>query len=355
MGVFARADGHEQVVHCYDGATGLRAIIAIYSTALGPALGGTRFYPYKSEAAALDDVLHLSKAMAYKASVAGLDLGGGKAVIIGDPNRDKTEALLLAYGRFVQSLGGRYITACDVGTYVEDMDIVARECDFATGRSPEHGGAGNSGVLTAYGVFAGMRAAAMHRWGEATLRGRRVGISGVGKVGALLAGQLVADGATVVIADVDEDAVRRTRAAYPGVTAVPVDSLAGEELDVFSPCALGGALDVRTVARLRATVVCGAANNQLADDSIAALLRDRGVLYAPDFVVNSGGLIQVADEIDGYDDARATKRAATIYDTTLRVFAAAEQAGVAPSVAAEQIALARMAAAAGTLWLPARD
>lgn len=355
MGVFQRADGHEQVVHCYDGATGLRAIIALYSTALGPALGGTRFYPYASDDAALDDVLHLSKAMAYKAAVAGLDLGGGKAVIIGDPKRDKTEALLLAYGRFVQSLGGRYITACDVGTYVEDMDVVARVCAFATGRSPAHGGAGNSGVLTAYGVFQAMRAAAQHRWGEATLRGRRVGVSGVGKVGALLVGHLLADGADVVVADVDEHAVRRTVAAHPGVTAVPVGALAAEALDVYAPCALGGALDPTTVAVLRAAIVCGAANNQLADDSIAARLHDRGVLYVPDFVGNSGGLIQVADEINGYDAERASARATGIFDTTLHLLDQAARGGVLPVVAADRIAEARMASATGPLWLPPPD
>lgn len=354
MGVFERSDGHEQVIHCHDTASGLRAIIAIYSTALGPALGGTRFFPYASEDAALDDVLRLSKAMAYKAAVAGLDLGGGKAVIIGDPTRDKTEALLLAYGRFVQSLGGRYITACDVGTYVEDMDVVSRECDFATGRSPADGGAGNSGVLTAYGVFQGMRAAAKHRWGEATLRGRRIGISGVGKVGFMLAGHLLADGATVVVADVNDDAVRRTLAAYPEVTTAAVESIAGEELDVFAPCALAGALNSRTVSGLRAAIVCGAANNQLADDSIATRLGELGILYVPDFVVNSGGLIQVADEIDGYDDARATARTAGIFETTLRVLDTADRDGVSPAAAADRIAEMRLASAAGGFWLGGR-
>ncbi|MEP7020759.1 MAG: Glu/Leu/Phe/Val dehydrogenase dimerization domain-containing protein [Pseudonocardiales bacterium] len=347
MGVFGRAAGHEQVVHCYDARTGLRAIIAIYSTALGPALGGTRFYPYATEDDALDDVLQLSKAMAYKAAVAGLDLGGGKAVIIGDPKRDKTEALLLAYGRFVDSLGGRYITACDVGTYVEDMDVIAKVCRFATGRSSANGGAGNSGVLTAYGVFQAMRAAAQHRWGEATMRGRRVGISGVGKVGAVLAGHLVQDGARVLVADVDDAAVRRTLQSHPDVTAEPVDSLPAQDLDVFSPCALGGALTAGTVDVLRAGLVCGAANNQLADARLAGVLHERGVLYVPDFVCNSGGLIQVADEISGYDERRATSRTAGIFETTLNLLAASERDGVPPAVAADRIAEARMAAAGG--------
>src|SRR5215813_9534155 len=189
---------HEQVVFCNDPDSGLRAIIAIYSTALGPGLGGTRFYPYADETDALVDVLNLSQGMAYKAALAGLDLGGGKAVIIGDPNRDKSEPLLRAYGRFVQSLNGRYLTACDVGTYSEDMDIVARECDFVTGRTVAHGGAGDSSVLTAFGVFQGMRAAAEHVWGAPTVRDRRVGVAGVGKVGHHLVQHLIEDGASVV-------------------------------------------------------------------------------------------------------------------------------------------------------------
>src|SRR5262245_8645013 len=205
MGVFSSS--HEQVVYCHDQASGLRAIIAIYSTALGPALGGTRFYPYKSEKAALADVLDLARAMAYKNALAGLDHGGGKAVIWGDPATLKSEALLRAYGRFIESLGGRYITACDVGTYVQDMDVVARETRWVTGRSPEHGGAGDSSILTAFGVFQGMRASAEHLWGAPSLQGRTVGIAGVGKVGRHLVEHLLEDGARVVITDVNENAV----------------------------------------------------------------------------------------------------------------------------------------------------
>src|SRR3954451_20019002 len=211
-GVFDRGTGHEQVTYFNDPASGLRAIIAIYSTALGPALGGTRFYPYANEDDALADVLNLSRAMAYKAACAGLDLGGGKAVIIGDPATDKSEALLRAYGRFVESLGGRYYTACDVGTYVEDMDVVARESRFVTGRSPAHGGAGDSSILTAYGVFQGMRAAAEHTWGAPTLHGKRVAVEGVGKVGHHLVEHLVEDGASIVVSDVNPAAIERVRA-----------------------------------------------------------------------------------------------------------------------------------------------
>jgi valine dehydrogenase (NAD+) len=320
----------------------LRAIIAIYSTALGPALGGTRFYPYESEHAALEDVLNLSRAMAYKAACAGLDLGGGKAVIIGDPTTDKTEALLRSYGRFVQAVGGRYYTACDVGTYVEDMDVIARESTFVTGRSPAHGGAGDSSILTAYGVFQGMRAAAQVAWGSPTLRGRRVGIAGVGKVGHHLVEHLLEDGAAIVVSDVARDAVDRVRFLHPEVDAVEPEALLDQPMDVYAPCALGGALSDDTVPVLQAQVVCGAANNQLAHAGIEKLLEERGVLYAPDYVVNSGGLIQVADEIEGYSEARARAKATGIYDTTLRIFALGAAEGVPPSVAADRLALARM-------------
>ena len=357
-GVFGRADGHEQVVFCHDPVTGLRAIIAIHSTALGPALGGTRFYPYADESSALADVLRLSRGMTYKAALAGLDLGGGKAVIIGDPATDKTEALLRSYGRFVQSLGGRYITACDVGTYVPDMDVVARECDYATGRSIEHGGSGDSSVLTAYGVFEGMRAAAAHAWGSPTLRGRRVGVAGVGKVGHHLVTHLLEDGATVVVADVSEAAVRRVVDAYPAVEVVrDIDALVRSRLDVYAPCALGGALDEETVAVLSARIVCGAANNQLAHPGIEGSLAARNILYAPDYVVSAGGLIQVADEIAGFDHDRAKRRAAGIFDTTKRVLESAAADRVSTAVAADRLADRRVSEVVHRrhIWLAKRS
>ena len=342
-GVFAQASGHEQVVFCHDEPTGLKAIIAIHSTALGPALGGTRFYPYPSESDALADVLNLSRGMSYKAALAGLDLGGGKAVIIGDPATTKTEALLRAYGRMVQSLGGRYLTACDVGTFSVDMDQVARECDFVTGRTVAHGGAGDSSVLTAYGVFQGMRAAAEATWGAPTLHGRTVGVAGVGKVGHHLVTHLVEDGASVVITDVNEQAVARVRADHPDVRVVAdADALVREPIDVYAPCALGGALTDEVVAVLNARIVCGAANNQLAHEGIEKQLEDRGVLYAPDYMVNAGGLIQVADELEGFSFDRAKARAEKIYDTTKQVFALAAEDGVPPAVAADRLAERRM-------------
>jgi valine dehydrogenase (NAD+) len=349
MGVFASTDdpgstGHEQVVFCQDKQSGLKAIIGIYSTALGPALGGTRFYPYASEEAALADVLDLSRGMAYKNALAGLDLGGGKAVIWGDPERIKSEALLRAYGRFVESLAGRYYTACDVGTYVADMDVIARETSYVTGRSVEHGGAGDSSILTAWGVFQGMRAAAEHVWGAPTLAGRRVGVAGLGKVGKYLVGHLLGDGAEVVATDVNPKALEWARTTHPQVALVDdAAALVAADIDVYAPCALGGALNDDTVPVLRAKVVAGAANNQLAHSGIEKQLADRGVLYAPDYVVNAGGVIQVADEIEGFNFERAKLRATRIYDTTREILQLADAEGVPPAVAADRLAERRMA------------
>jgi valine dehydrogenase (NAD+) len=337
------AQGHEQVVFCQDEESGLRAIVALWSTALGPGLGGTRFRPYAGTGEALDDVLDLSKAMAYKNALAGLDHGGGKAVIIGDPRRDKTEPLLRAYGRFVASLGGRYVTACDVGTYVEDMDVVARECRWVTGRSEASGGAGDSSVLTALGVFHGMRAGALVRWGSASLAGRTVGVSGVGKVGRHLVPLLLADGAHPVVADVDEQAVRRVLGEHAGVRAAgSTEELVAGDLDVYSPCALGHALTADVARTLRAELVCGGANNQLATPEVAHLLADREVLYCPDYCVNAGGVIQVADELHGFSFERARARTERIFDTTLAVLRAAADEKITPAEAADALAERRM-------------
>ncbi|WP_243740621.1 Glu/Leu/Phe/Val dehydrogenase dimerization domain-containing protein [Streptomyces sp. 8K308] len=339
---------------CQDRPTGLRAVIAVHSTALGPALGGTRFHAYPGAPspaeAAVRDALNLSRGMSYKNALAGLAHGGGKAVIIGDPARLKTEELLLAYGRFVASLEGRYVTACDVGTYVQDMDVIARECRWTTGRSPEQGGAGDSSVLTAFGVFQGMRASAEYRWGSPDLADRTVGVAGVGKVGHLLVDHLLEAGARVVITDVDQAAVRRVLDAHPErvTTAADVDALIRTPgLDIYAPCALGGALDDRTVRVLTAGIVCGAANNQLDHPGVEKDLADRGILYAPDYVVNSGGVIQVADELHGFDFARAKAKAALIHETTLEIFERASAEGVPPAVAADRLAEHRMAQAAG--------
>ena len=341
--VFELGAEHEQVVFANDPGSGLRAIIAIHSTALGPALGGTRFYPYATTDDAVRDVLDLARGMTYKAALAGLDLGGGKAVIIGDPATIKTEALLRAYGRFVQSLNGRYFTACDVGTYSEDMDQVARECDFVTGRTVAHGGAGDSSVLTAYGVFQGMRAAAEAVWGEPTLAGRTVGVAGVGKVGRHLVRHLIEDGAVVVVSDPHRPAVERVVEEFAQVKVVAdTEALVASPLDVYAPCALGGALSDEVVETLSARIVCGGANNQLAHPGIEKSLEERGILYAPDYCVNSGGLIQVADELEGFSFDRAHQRATGIFETTRRVFELAAREQVPPAVAADRLAEQRI-------------
>jgi valine dehydrogenase (NAD+) len=278
-------------------------------------------------------------------------------VIIGDPKADKSEALLRAYGRFVQSLGGRYYTACDVGTYSEDMDIVARECDYVTGRTVAHGGAGDSSVLTAYGVFQGMRAAAEQVWGAPTVRERLVGVAGVGKVGRHLVGHLLEDGARVVVTDVNADAVEKLRARHPGIeVAADADDLVRLPLDIYAPCALGGALDDEVTEVLKARVICGGANNQLAHDGIEKMLADRGIVYAPDYCVNSGGLVQVADELEGFSFERAKARATKIYDVTREVLQQAAQDGVPPSVAADRLAERRMTEVGRlrSVWLPGR-
>jgi valine dehydrogenase (NAD+) len=335
---------HEQVVFFQDRRSGLRAIIAIFSTALGPALGGTRLFPYPTEDAAVEDVLNLSRAMAYKNAMAGLAHGGGKAVIIGDPAVDKTTELLHAYGRAVQSLGGRYVTAADVGTYVADMDVVAETCGFVTGRSESAGGAGDSSVLTAFGVYQGMRAAATFRWPGGGLSGRRIGVIGVGKVGRHLIELVTADGASVVAADVDPAAIEWARRHHPDVELLAdAAAVMKAELDFVAPCALGGAIADANVETIQAQVICGGANNQLAHDGLDQRLQERGILYCPDFVVNSGGVIQVADELDGFDFARAKAKTAQIYDTTLEVLELAASKGVTPTEAASHIAEGRMA------------
>jgi valine dehydrogenase (NAD+) len=343
--LFDRFAGHEEVVMASDPSSGLRALIGIHSTALGPALGGTRFHVYPDDGAALDDVLRLSRAMSYKNALAGLALGGGKAVIMGDPKVDKSPALLQAYGRAVDSLGGRYITACDVGTYVEDMDVIAQVTRSVTGRSEGKGGSGDSSVLTALGVFTGMRACAVHVWGADDLSGRTVGVSGVGKVGHRLVHHLRDAGASVVVFDIDHAAVRAVVDTDPTVMVAESHEqlIAWPALDVYSPNALGGVLDAPTAEVLTATVVCGGANNQLAREDVAQRLANRGITYAPDYLVNAGGVIQVADELHGFDVERATARTLQIFDTMLEVFRLGEDEGLLPAMAADRLAEDRMA------------
>ena len=340
--VFELGAEHEQVVFCNDHATGLKAIVAIHSTALGPGLGGTRFYPYATTADAIRDVLNLSRGMSYKAALAGLDLGGGKAVIIGDPMKDKTEALLRAYGRFVQAIGGRYYTACDVGTYSEDMDVVARECRSSPA-APSPTAAPATRRCSRRTASTRACAPAPRRCGaRRRSRGRTVGVAGVGKVGHHLVKHLVDDGAQVVVTDVYQPAVDRMVKEYGATAVADADALVRAEIDVYAPCAMGDALTDEVVDVLTAKIVCGAANNQLSHPGIEKALADRGILYAPDYCVNSGGLIQVADELEGFSFERAEQRASKIYDTTKAVFELARTDAVTPAEAADRLAERRM-------------
>jgi leucine dehydrogenase len=342
VSVFDELDGHEQVVFFNDPSSGLRAIIAIHSTTLGPALGGTRFYPYASESDALYDVLRLSRGMTYKAAAAGLDLGGGKAVIIGDPTRDKSEELLRAYGRFVESLGGRYVTAEDVGTSTADMNIVRRETRFAAGVSPSLGGSGDPSPVTARGVYLGMLACAEDAWHEHSLRGRTVAVQGVGKVGYALVKYLVEEGgAHVIVSDLDVDSVARTVRDFGAETAAP-DRIHALECDIFAPCAMGAIINDDTIPQLRCRVIAGSANNQLALPQHGKALADLGILYAPDFVINAGGLINVADELQGYKPERAKESVEGVYRTLREVFSIAREHHITTAEAADHFAESRI-------------
>jgi len=340
------ADDYEQVVFCHDRGSGLRAIVAVHSTRLGPALGGTRFYPYGSEDEGLEDVLRLAKGMTYKAAAAGLDLGGGKAVIFGDPVRDKSESLLRAYARHVDALGGRYLTAEDVGTTQADMDIVRRETRFVTGVSRELGGSGDPSVATAYGLLWAMKAVALHLWGDTSLVGRHIAVAGVGKVGSALLAHLVEERARVTVADVTPAAVERA-VAEVGAEAVAVEKIHAVDCDIYAPCAMGGVLNTATIPELRCAAVVGSANNQLADGAAsAAALAEAGVLYAPDFVANAGGLINIAEELapTGYHPDVALAAVRRVFDTVTSVLQVAEAGGVSTATAADRLAEDRIAA-----------
>jgi leucine dehydrogenase len=347
QGVFdhAQMEGFEQIAFCHEPTTGLRAIVAIHSTTLGPALGGTRFKPYSSEQAAITDACRLARGMTYKHAVSGLDHGGGKAVILGDPNVLRSEALLRAYARFVDGLAGRYLTAEDVGTTQADMDLVRRETPYVTGVSESLGGSGDPSPATAWGVWAAMRTIGERLWGDADYAGRHVVVSGVGKVGRALVEHLAAAGARLTVADVDPAAVRWAAEQHG---AAPVDPAEAHKVscDVFAPCALGGVLSETTVPELRCAAVCGSANNQLADSADGRRLADIGVLYAPDFVVNAGGVINIAEEPAGYDHDRAWQRISGIADTLHRVLDRAEHDHSTPAEAADRLAEDRIEAMA---------
>ncbi|MCC3312999.1 Glu/Leu/Phe/Val family dehydrogenase [Nocardia africana] len=331
---------HEQVIFCRDAASGLRAIIAIHSTALGPALGGTRFYPYACEADALGDVLRLSRGMTFKAAAAGLRLGGGKAVIIGDPATDKSAELLRAYGRFVDGLAGRYITAGDVGTTADDMDVIAETTVHVAARTKERGGSGDTAPMTALGVFSALSAAAERVWDSGDLAGRVVGVEGIGKVGAQLTELLLAAGAAVVVADPNPAATEAICRRFPSVVAV--DDVRAAAVDIYAPCALGGTVTPEFARQTTARIICGAANNQLSSATVEDTLRTRSVLWVPDYIANAGGLIQAFGERQGSTDEQVRNQVRALHASTQRVLDMSFEQHVTAGAAARRLAFERL-------------
>jgi len=342
--------GHEQLVLCHDKSSGYRGIIAIHDTTLGPALGGTRFWNYASDEEAITDALRLARGMTYKNAVAGLNLGGGKSVIIGDNRTTNREMIFRAHGRFVDSLGGRYVTAEDVGTGTLDMDFVHMETNYVAGLQSA---SGDPSPVTARGVFRAMQATAKYRWGTDDLSGKTVAIQGCGNVGFNLARELSAVGATLIVADIDAERVKRVAEAT-GARAVSVGEILDQAADILAPCALGGGLNDDTIPRLRVELVVGAANNQLLEDRHGDLLEARGITYAPDYVVNAGGVINVYGELAGWDRTRSLRKADEIYQTILGVFDIARADGVTSHVAADRLAERRIQAVRGMVrtWPP---
>ena len=341
---------HEEVVFCQNKDAGLKAIIAIHNSVLGPALGGLRMWPYATEQDALNDVLRLSRGMTYKAAVSGLNLGGGKAVIIGDPSKDKSEALFRAFGRFVNSLNGRYITAEDVGIDVNDMEYVLRETEYVTGVHQVHGGSGDPSPFTAFGTLQGLMAALNVKFGNEDVGKYSYAVQGVGHVGMEFVKLLHERGAKIFVTDINKDAVQRAVDEY-GAEAVGLDEIYDVPADIYSPTALGGTLNENTIDRIKAKVICGAANNQLANEAIGDELHRRGVLYAPDYAVNAGGLMNVSLEIDGYNRERAMRMLRTIYFNLGRIFEISARDGIPTYRAADRMAEERITAI-GKLRLP---
>ncbi len=335
-------DNHEQVVFCNDKDTGLKAIIGIHNTVLGPALGGTRMWNYASEWEAVNDALRLSRGMTFKAAITGLNLGGGKAVIIGDAKTQKTPELMLRFGEFVHSLSGKYITAEDVGMTTSDMDLVRTVTPFVTGISEDIGGAGNPSPITAYGVFMGMKAAAKYAYGSDVLEEKVVYVQGIGNVGESLVEHLSNEGAKVVISDINQQRLEEVRDKY-GVTIYEGDNIYAEDMDIYAPCALGATVNDGTISQLKAKVIAGAANNQLADENIhGTILREKGIVYAPDFLINAGGIINVYAELENYGKQEIIRKTENIYNTTLEILNNAETNGVTSHQAAFDIAQSRI-------------
>ncbi len=335
---------YEQLVFCHDKASGLKAIICIHDSTLGPALGGCRFWNYQSEEDAIVDVMRLAKGMTYKNAAAGLNLGGAKTVVIGNPKTDKSEAFFRALGRYINSLDGRYITAEDVGTTVEDMDMIFQETPYVCGVSESYGSSGNPSPMTALGVYYAMKRTAKEVFGTDHLEGKTVAVQGVGNVAYHMCKFLHEEGASLIVTDINEEAVQRAVDAF-GAKAVHIDDIYSVDADIFAPCALGGILNSETIPTLKVKMICGSANNQLLeDDTHGQMLKDRGILYAPDFVVNSGGVINVADELNGYNRERATKKVQGVYDQMDKIFTIAKEQDILPLQAAEHLAEARIEA-----------
>lgn len=332
---------HEEVVFCHDPHVGLKAIIAIHNTALGPALGGTRMWNYKNEEEALTDVLRLSKGMTYKAAAAGLNLGGGKAVIIGDSKTQKTEGLFRAFGQFVNSLNGKYITAEDVGTCEADMENIFMETPWVTGIPKDFGGSGDPSPYTAHGVLMGIKATAMKKLGTDSLKGMRIAVQGLGNVGSHLVKYLVQDGAKPIVADIDQDRVKQHVAQYK-LDAVSPDQILFQECEILAPCALGAVINDQTITKLKCKAVAGGANNQLAEARHGDQLKELGILYAPDYVVNAGGLMNVFVELEGYSGDRAFEKTRKVYDNVMKVFSIAERDGIGTHRAADRLAEERI-------------
>ena len=335
-------DDHEQIVFCNDKDTGLKAIIGIHNSVMGPALGGTRMYNYANEWEALNDVLRLSRGMTFKAAITGLNIGGGKAVIIGDAKTQKTPELMRKFGEFVHSLSGRYITAEDVGMETADMDIVRDVTPYVTGISESRGGAGNPSPVTAYGVYLGMKAAAKQQFGSDVLSGKKVLVQGIGHVGETLVDYLTKEGAIVTIADINEQKLNEVGTKY-NAQIFRGEDLYSADVDIYAPCAMGATLNDNTVYKIRAKVIAGAANNQLADENIhGAILQERGILYTPDFLINAGGIINVYAELAHYDKAEIMRKTENIYNTTLEIFDFAIANNMTPHHAALTIAQNRI-------------
>jgi len=330
--------GHEQVVFCNDKVTGLKAIIAIHDTTLGPALGGTRMWNYSSEAEALQDVLRLSRGMTFKASISGLNLGGGKAVIIGDASKDKTEALMKKFGEYVDSLGGKYITAEDVGMNTKDMEYVREKTKYVTGIPESMGGSGDPSPVTAYGVYMGMKASAKFKWGSDSLEGKTILVQGVGHVGENLVKHITEEGSKVYITDINLSKLAEVSEQY-GAEIINGDSIYDMDMDIYAPCALGSTLNTNTINRLKCQIIAGSANNQLSDEVLhGKMIKDKGIVYAPDFLINAGGLINVYSEINGYKREESLLQTKKIYDTTLEILLKSESEDITTHKAALLIA-----------------